>query len=100
MAGRKSKLWPYWRYAILAVLLLAVADPPFGPAGYAILVGLLAIYTPFQAPPTAAPSTVAEGARSSSAATTPPACSWAATSASTSGRSSEASGGRWGGVRR
>lgn len=48
-ARRKSKLWRYWGYGVLAVLLLSLGSSAFGPAAYAILVGVLILFVLFQA---------------------------------------------------
>jgi hypothetical protein len=51
MASRsKSKLWRYWGYGVLAILLLSLGSNAFGPGLYAVLVGLLIFFTLFQAP--------------------------------------------------
>ncbi|MFF3865052.1 hypothetical protein [Micromonospora sp. NPDC001898] len=51
MASRgKSKLWRYWGYGVLAVLLLSLGSSSFGPGIYALLVGLLLFFVLFQAP--------------------------------------------------
>lgn len=51
MAARgKSKLWQYWGYGVLAVLLLSLGSSAFGPGIYAVLVGLLLLFVLFQAP--------------------------------------------------
>lgn len=51
MASRgKSKLWQYWGYGVLAVLLLSLGSTAFGPAVYAVLLGLLLLFVLFQAP--------------------------------------------------
>jgi hypothetical protein len=46
----KSKLWRYWGYGVLAILLLSLGSNAFGPAIYGILVGLLIFFVLFQAP--------------------------------------------------
>jgi hypothetical protein len=51
MATRsKSKLWQYWGYGVLVILILAVLGNAAGPGMYAICVGLLAVYLLLQAP--------------------------------------------------
>jgi hypothetical protein len=51
MASRsKSKLWRYWGYGVLAILLLSLGSNAFGPGLYAVLVGLLIFFILFQAP--------------------------------------------------
>ncbi|MFD6640504.1 hypothetical protein ACFWDN_32370 [Micromonospora chalcea] len=51
MASRgRSKLWQYWGYAVLALLLLSLGNNAIGPGIYAVLVGLLIIFVLFQAP--------------------------------------------------
>ncbi|MGW4947204.1 hypothetical protein ACWEOZ_37090 [Actinoplanes sp. NPDC004185] len=46
----KSKLWRFWGYGVLAVLLLSLGSNAFGPVLYAVLVGLLIFFVLFQAP--------------------------------------------------
>ena len=51
MASRnRYKLWRYWGYGILAVLILPLGSDAFGPGIYAILVGMLIFFVLFQAP--------------------------------------------------
>lgn len=51
MASRgKSKLWQYWGYGVLALLLLSLGNNAVGPGLYAVLVGLLILFVLFQAP--------------------------------------------------
>ncbi|MCF0091937.1 hypothetical protein B0E54_00757 [Micromonospora sp. MH99] len=51
MASRsKSKLWQYWGYGVLAVLLLSLGSAKFGPAVYLVLLGLLLVFVLFTAP--------------------------------------------------
>ncbi|MBQ0895671.1 hypothetical protein KBX37_21670 [Micromonospora sp. U56] len=51
MASRdKSKLWRFWGYGVLAVLLLSLGSNAVGPGVYAALVGLLLFFVLFQAP--------------------------------------------------
>lgn len=47
---KKAKLWRYWGYGVLAVLLLSLGTNAFGPGIYAVLVGLLIFFVLFQAP--------------------------------------------------
>src|SRR3954447_8495547 len=46
----KSKLWRFWGYGVLAILLLSLGSNAFGPGIYAVLVGLLIFFVLFQAP--------------------------------------------------
>lgn len=46
----KSRLWQYWGYGVLAVLLLSLGSNAFGPGIYGVLVGLLIFFVLFQAP--------------------------------------------------
>jgi hypothetical protein len=53
MAARsksKSKIWQYWGYGVLAILLLSLGSNAFGPGIYAVLIGLLIFFVLFQAP--------------------------------------------------
>jgi hypothetical protein len=51
MASRStSKLWRYWGYIVLVVLIVSLSTKGFGPGVYAFLVGLLIFYVLFQAP--------------------------------------------------
>jgi hypothetical protein len=50
MAARGKKLWRYWGYGVLAVLLLSLGGKSLGPGVYAALVALLIFYVLFQVP--------------------------------------------------
>lgn len=46
----KAKLWRFWGYGVLAVLLLSLGSNAFGSGLYAVMVGLLIFFVLFQAP--------------------------------------------------
>jgi hypothetical protein len=49
---RRSKLWRYWGYIALGVLIIGVANAALGPAAILILTSLVILYSLFQAPVT------------------------------------------------
>ncbi len=49
---RNSRLWRYWGYIVLGVLVLGVATAALGPVAIAVMTALVILYSLFQAPVT------------------------------------------------